>query len=600
MDFLVVKDPPYLDANSSYRGIQVTIKEGDTLLFENKVASLPDNISIWRAVLQFLDATDPPELDKLINTMPMLFTATFFEGARDTYFHLLEALLQWLPASRDTNDPAQRWSGLCEELHCALSCKFILSDAADGNYEAAFYCKAEEKLKVNIVRKQFDTSPVQVCQVILTRAYEGEEDRIGMRYFIDHYHYFQLNISRLSQRTPQEQETVRAFTNLSKALVTLIKQGHSDLAIYESLIPDICTFVVKHETDIEEQKRYLEYILASRESDDRKQKRLEEIIDLFRTQQNQPNPQNVPRRRHLPGRARPRRVDETQLIQIIGIISDYYLRQYDFKQSSYFWQQVGAKDRILKLLLSLHKWPWVYFLIQVGILIILLFVAHLSVSLQWHLPTVFPPLLDAHQHVDRAWFLALLAYVFAYIFPVCILVCLFLVIRSAFIKSNHWLYSQLLFPRLIGAAVVGLFPLLFNDQSWLLGLRSDTIPWLLLLFFAYTGSFAYMFIEVYKTMKFVKGRTLQEALGTSIKIFCIAACQTLIIVTVTSMFVFPAIVYSLNNHDSNAPGIFVMHAFPGLSFGFFPSLILLWGGIALFIGSFVQLLWQDRRITDAI
>src|SRR5690348_70910 len=39
---------------------------------------------------------------------------------------------------------------------------------------------------------------------------------------------------------------------------------------------------------------------------------------------------------------------------------------------------------------------------------------------------------------------------------------------------------------------------------------------------------------------------------------------------------------------------------PWLSFGVFPSLIILWTGISLFIGSFVQLLWQDRRITETI
>jgi hypothetical protein len=35
------------------------------------------------------------------------------------------------------------------------------------------------------------------------------------------------------------------------------------------------------------------------------------------------------------------------------------------------------------------------------------------------------------------------------------------------------------------------------------------------------------------------------------------------------------------------------------SFVFFPRLVLLWTGLALLIGAFAQLLWQDQRITSS-
>jgi hypothetical protein len=41
--------------------------------------------------------------------------------------------------------------------------------------------------------------------------------------------------------------------------------------------------------------------------------------------------------------------------------------------------------------------------------------------------------------------------------------------------------------------------------------------------------------------------------------------------------------------------------FPFLfEYGFFPALVVLWTGLALFIGAFAQLLWQDRHITESI
>lgn len=561
MDFLVVKDPQQYEKDTVYNSIKLTITDRNGVLFKQEMTDFPDTIDTWFGMLRLLDTVGSKQLGDLLDAIPDLLRATVSNNCHDTYFNLLHAIFKWLREERDIEDQSQRWYALFNELEQALF-RFTISEPVRGFYLAVFSCNSEEKLKVLIPLREFRDSPIPVCQIIMARAYQ--ERKVDSLYFINNYQHFHLNVARLNQGTEEGRRTAQTFVSLSKALIILIKQGVADLGIYESLIPEICTFIVKRETDIEEQKRYLEYILESREDENAKTQRLDEIIAACCAQQG---------------------TDETRLMQVISIISDHYLRLYDFKRSDHFWRKVRTNDFLLKLLLSFHKHPLHYLLIQIGMLILLFAIVWLPSVFHWQIPTSLSG--------------GLLPTTLSYIPPLLILIAVGFVVLSAVLKSKRWLYSQLLLPRLVGAAIVGMFPLLFNSQSWLLGLQSRPIPWLLLLLLTYISSFAYMFIEVYKTMKFVKGRSLEEALRTSVKIFCIAACETLVIITVTSMFVFPSIAQSLVNLNTDAPGISVDLP-PFLSFNLFPSLILLWGGFALFIGSFVQLLWQDRRITDPI
>jgi len=167
------------------------------------------------------------------------------------------------------------------------------------------------------------------------------------------------------------------------------------------------------------------------------------------------------------------------------------------------------------------------------------------------------------------------------------------------IMRKRWLYSELVLPRLLGAAIVGLLPLLLNDQSWSIGVLSSVFNWGLIALFTYIGSFIYIFIEVHNIKKFIKGHSIVQVLKESGRIFLIALTETLFIVTVASSLIFPAVISNIGGNITNYRfGIYA--STPLLSFGFFPSLIILWTGIALFIGSFVQLLWQDQRITASI
>ena len=181
-----------------------------------------------------------------------------------------------------------------------------------------------------------------------------------------------------------------------------------------------------------------------------------------------------------------------------------------------------------------------------------------------------------------------------YVFLVMLLVFIF-----TQILRKRWLYSQLLLPRILGAAIVGLLPLLLNDQSWNIGVLSSAFNWSLLALLTYIFSFVYIFIEVHNIKKFLKGHTIAQALKESGRIYLIALSETLFFVTITSSLIFPSVISNIGINIMNYRlGIYFPISL--LSFGFFPSLIILWTGIALFIGSFVQLIWQDQRITESI
>ena len=119
--------------------------------------------------------------------------------------------------------------------------------------------------------------------------------------------------------------------------------------------------------------------------------------------------------------------------------------------------------------------------------------------------------------------------------------------------------------------------------------------------FTYLGSFLYVVIKVHNSMKFVRGKSIQDALKSSSRLYLIALSETLFIVTVASSLVSPvtnlgtAVDPTTNLYGTNA-------SLPGdrLSFGFFPALVFLWTGVALFIGSVVQLLLEDKESTAPV
>src|SRR2546421_2374955 len=174
----------------------------------------------------------------------------------------------------------------------------------------------------------------------------------------------------------------------------------------------------------------------------------------------------------------------------ISLISGHYLRIYDLGSSANFWRKAKSKDPLLWFFLALHRWPFLYLFFQIVLLIFPSVYAYQHWLTGQKCPLILgsviekcPSALDSSSPefiVMLTWYILLLLLLF-FIFTQ--------------IMRRRWLYSQLLLPRLLGAAIVGLLPLLLNDQTWYIGILSSVFNWGFLALLTYFGSFIYVFIE---------------------------------------------------------------------------------------------------------
>src|SRR5205823_2213428 len=177
-----------------------------------------------------------------------------------------------------------------------------------------------------------------------------------VEYFIHNYSHFQEYV------LSADATTFDVFTGLSKALVKLIKEEKADLGIYVSLVPDICTFIVKNELDSEEQKEYLEPILNSFEAVEQKLARLNDIITYVKNETSLMRPDQV-------NVSQFKEDGYGRLMHVISLISGHYLRIYDLGSSANFWRKAKSKDPLLWFFLALHRWPFLYLFFQIVLLI---------------------------------------------------------------------------------------------------------------------------------------------------------------------------------------------------------------------------------------
>lgn len=579
MEFFVYRDP-------SREGIICAIvQDGEKTLFNLELSEEANNVPGWKARLEFMNETQTDDLEDLLCAVPQLLRASVSEDANYTYLEFLHAVFGFLEPFVSQGTPTEDWARYVH-LYKQLE-RFLFHFKAERQlrrYAVAFFEAGKKKWQYPLLGDEFDEAPVQVCCTALTEQYH--EDPEEVRDFIENYTHFQAGV------VESDPTTIKVFVSLSKALVDLIQQRIAHLGMYVSVIPEICAFVVKNELEgVEEQKTYLEPILHSYENESKKSKRLDEIVedikqDIRRSQQgDDENPPGL----HQRGE----NGDHKRLIQVVSLISEHYLNLYDLDRSIDFWEKAESRDPVLRFFLVLHRRPCYVLFSQLVPLIVLSFFACWNWSTAAHSPLTLG-LLDWRSILMLAWYAVFLVLLFAILIQVL---------------RGRWLYSQLVLPRLLGASVVGLAVLVLDSFPWKIGVRCSLVTWLLVILFTYLGSFLYVFIEIYNTTKFVRGRSIQDALKSSVRIYLIGLSETLFIVTVASSLIFPVV-----NLTEKSPGIsdslgicvrLCTDLIPGLacnwlSFSFYPALVSLWTGVALFIGSFVQLMWQEKKITSQV
>jgi hypothetical protein len=563
---------------------RLTIKNDRAVaIFDNELDFDYNNATGWLIRFDDFQRRQRNDLDNLLAGIPQLLTIASLSTDQEIaiYQNLLEGALLWLTDKRKairTNTPFQ-WQPQYDALTHQLFLFSVVRPAGQDNYEASFSrCGGRnDVLGLTIPRTNFEAEPTPVSLVALHTAYQNPQNQSGIFRVLLNYKYFSLSMDSIT-----DAETRELFLHLSKALIVFIEKGSYEISLYASVIPEICAAIVKNETDLEEQQLYLQKLLQSRKDEAQKKESLQNILDTLRTHLDA-NPQVTDQQRGQ------------RIVEIIRIISDHYLQFYDLETSAQFWDQARNNNFIFKFFLHLHRHPF-YFVLSMVLMLTTLFVFALN---HWAMPTRWPSFTSLENGSESGELVQYIPVLLLGLFFISIFLLLGLIIFNILLRREQWLmYAQLPLPRIIGASIVGLFPLLLNDQSWFIGIQSSWMTYFFLLLFTYLLSFIYSVIEVSKTIKFAKGRSRGDALNMSWRLFWIATFETLIIITVTSAPVFSSVKTGLNGLTPNL--CISINLQPMVTLDFFPLLIVLWSGVALFIGSFVQLLWQGERLTEGL
>lgn len=537
-----------------------------------------DSVPAWRAGLIAMaeDEQRGKALEWLVASVPELLSC-YSEGmeAHRTFLNMVRALFDFLERNE-----GQELISRYPKAHPALL-HFLFK--FEARRELPCYV-VEVRLEQELVfhhgyptpEHRWTAIPKNVCAGIIdNKLQESQSSQEHLQRIIENYEYFCAVVQEF------DAFTIRSFANFSKALVELIERDSTTFGFYTAHVANMCAFIVKNEYDsVEEQKLYLGHILR-REKEEDKTELLQRIVEDVK-EDKRLNPQK----------------DGARLATIISLIAEYYLSIYDLEQAVNFWNKAEQKDRLLRILLSIYKSPGRYFLASVTffLFLIVLAVANVHDSLSLPLLNLYIPLGALKPYMPWLTLLAMVpvygGVVLAFVWGGYVL-----------LGKKELYYTQLFLPRLLGAIVVGLTALLVQDTPWRLGMSSELLNLGLACLIAYAFSYLYIFIDVYNTTKFLRfppergASIIQRAIAVSRKIFLIGVMEAFLAVLLASTLFYPAI--GLNLYNDKIGGV-IFSPGAGLSFGFFPALVVLWTGVALFIGAFAQLLWQDKRITASV
>jgi len=360
---------------------------------------------------------------------------------------------------------------------------------------------------------------------------------------------------------------------------------------FEKYSPRLRALLIENETlDLNERREHLDLILAQRMTDsDRWALLMDILVDLKEDAQEYSENSEV-------------------METIASLMAQYYLNRYDLNWAISIWVEVNKtrKDKILCILLYFYRLrPY-----SVALFLVILTVCS---------------------------FVPVIASCVAYV----VLSLLFLffgfglvAIGVRFFKKKGFSYLELFLPRLLGSIVVGLSILALESTVWEITLDMDWGNWLLTIFASYLGSLAYLFLDVHKNTRLLPDKLDSEgteekktrltlmgrSIQTTFRIFAIGLLEAFVFTTIVSALIpfnalgetfrswieegitlvdWGGLVLKVLQENGLPAQVFILQLFgtDGLTLAYFPKLIMLWTGLSLLTGAFVQLLWQDRQIT---
>lgn len=577
------------------------------------LASQSDEKIAWLA--GFLNMLEKPETSercqRLIIAVPAISDCEYQPGDRATFLRMAHALLDFLQ-----RDESQTLAG-CQEARNAV-CQFLerqfefRATYGDGGYAYRVLVNGEPLLnqKYPLDLSLDRALPGRVPHYLWTSAIlELREQNLHvLRHGILDYEFFHEAAMRRAALSdpPDRLFVLMSFTSFSKALVELLERD-AHYADLQWIIPSICEIIVKNEHEsLDEQKRYLERILRSQERPLAQVQRLWNIVyDIKRDESHATSPSSGDR---LPA--------------IVGLISDHFLENYDLDQAVAFWEKTAHRDPLLTSLVSLYQRPQRSLGLGLAFWVILAGLAHLNTgNYGW-------------ARAWQSWVPCLGLVLLTGLYILAAAVVSYLAYRIGWKRDLY--YAQLFLPRLLGAIMVGLSVMLLQEMTWQIGIQRELFNFALICLGVYLLSFVFIFIVVYQAVKFlpaspIPGRvssqppasasarcwakilqvfrhkpthtlrepfrsTAERAVTISWRVYTIGVLESFLITLVTTSLLYPAAKLDLR---PDLIGSLTLQS-PWLSFAFFPTLVLMWTGLALFIGAFVQLIWQERRITSPV
>jgi hypothetical protein len=376
---------------------------------------------------------------------------------------------------------------------------------------------------------------------------------------------------------PERKEFILySFANFSKALIEFLDKNET-VNVSTKTMNTILGVAIKDENArLDDQQAYLGRVVESRENERGKYERLKDIAIDVRDD------------------VRGKRGEESRLVSILGAISAYYLRRYDFERAIEFWNLLDKKDWLLRQILKLYgatTWKYAAIAIVMG--------AATTAPL---LKGLYPFSIPAQNIFSNlplvVLFPALAAIPFFTVF----------VLYRFFVTKKGPEYIELFFPRLLGAIIVGLSVLLFQDTSWKFGMQLSFLNLTLICLAVYPMALLYIFINVHKELRYLpyddvaskdkQNSTMKHSIKVSLKIFSIGLLESFFAVLITSALLYKGVFTEQDICKFTHMGLAMTWNINGVLIGFFPTLIFLWTGLSLLIGAFAQLLWQDKQITS--
>jgi hypothetical protein len=515
-------------------------------------------------------------------------------------WRVLYGLLEFLQARAGRTLPD--WEVAVLAIKHFLESRLTFSQPREGAaYEIQVGILDQAGLKLDVQHLPGQPSPDRVSVEDWLAAFQ-KKDEVLVGSAIQYYEFLYP-----AARLQSSDFVLKSFVTFSWALAECLERDDR-FQPYRRRLEDIYQVIVCHEDDLNLAREGLLQLLQAQQPPAEKWSKLSSLIhDLKRTQA---------------GPNRATRDSDERLATLAGLVADHYLDRYDVPRSVAVWRLLDIRDLLLKILLGFLQRP--------GPLLIIYGVAFgVLVGLAKMEQLVWPPCAALQRSIPILSGLLL------------ILLAAGPIVVSLWMVRNLWTgrlyYGQLFLPRLLGAIIVGLMALMLGDTTWRVAIQAPVLVLLLLGIGTYLLSYIYILFDIYETIKFepwtqrnlgtqvtrqprtrwplwFKSQststgtgaksTLTHAAKVAYRLFAIGVLQSFLVTLFLSGLVLP-VIFGNESAEASIPWqTSILGAieidFGVLSFVLVPSLVLLWTGMALFIGAFAQLLWQERHVTSPI